>query len=193
MPIPANYTTDQTSISSSTLSSSAPEYGKFYYAEKNYDQDFIKSVNRELLIKICNQRLYYYAIDDEKTTNNIYGESESKIFKSPTLVWARVNYIEPTQTLGQFGFDIKRQVEVYFYPLLLDEINLIIRQGDVIRLPGINSEKNTIWYEIASVVNQQALFGQFDNLMCIKCNANIARNSLINMISRIDANEINKP
>ncbi len=181
MATPTNYKTDGAFISG-TLSAHSGSFGGFYF-QGDRDKEFIQDVTKELLKKICNQRVFIYAIDWEKTKANFYGESQEKIFKDPIQTWARIMYNDPIQSLNNFTYDTKYTITVEFYSKILDDQDIKLREGDILRLGNIDTTK-TAYYEITNLIYTHPQFGQTEDLIDIRATCTIARQSLITILSR---------
>lgn len=179
-------TTNSTYISGSgACTGSQGSFGKFFFAGST-DNAMIKDLTNEIMKKICNQKVYIYSIDENLTKDNIYGESENKIFREPKQTWARIEYETPQGNLNSFGYDIKYTANMYFYSTMLNDQDIKLNSGDVVRVGSDNiSSNSTIFYELTQVVSDKPLWGQSDNFITIMARATVARKSILDVLARI--------
>jgi hypothetical protein len=160
------------------------------------DFSLIRHINRELINNIIEQQVGYYKIDLEKTTSNIYGESNGKkIYNDPVLINCLIERTPPTWGTDEFGPDVSQDLVVRFFKddlsgnSLSTELgpdgrgftyNIVPEVGDVI-----------LWhenfYELDSIVENQLFVGKdpnysysvnnenFGNSISIICNAHYMR------------------
>ena len=137
------------------------------------------SINKELIQNISDQSLLYYAVSVEHTKTNFYNESIRKSVFSPVEVNARVSFAPPKQTSTNFTTDTKYALSVYF---ALDELyqrKLTPREGDFV-------EYANIVYEIASLVEDQLIYGLGDQKSMLPAECIVSRKSNFYVIGEDD-------
>ena len=183
MSTPTDYQTDS-SIISGTFNAGSGSFGGSYFTGER-DKEFFHDITNELIKKICNQRVFIYQVDWEKTTTNMYGESTEKVYKDPTQTWGRIMYNDPIQNLNSFSYDTKYNIQIEFYSKMLDAQDIKLREGDCLRL-GVNSisTNSTLFLEITNLVYVSPLHGQTDVLLDMRAICTTARQSLVSILSR---------
>jgi hypothetical protein len=135
---------------------------------ENRDISLFRHVNRELLNNIIEQKVGYYKINLDKTTNNIYGEATTKTYNDPVLINCLIERGDTESTTDDFGMDIVRNITCRF---LRDDLagidlstelgpdgvgfthNIVPEIGDVILW-------NNDYYEVNNVNENQLIVGK---------------------------------
>lgn len=100
----------------------------------NKELHFFNSLNKEVIQKVVDQKVYYYSISEEHTaTNDLYNESIRKTTYQPVELNARVLLKQPEQTTSKFSIDTVYAIEVYFHLDELYQRNLTPREGDFLK------------------------------------------------------------
>ena len=95
------------------------------------DASLIRSMSRELLRYIDTEVLHYKMILDS-ANENIYGESESRTYYTPTRITAIVQKDEKTAAADEFGLEFNRTGVFAFLRDDLKDKNIQIEEGDII-------------------------------------------------------------
>jgi len=113
-----------------------------------------RHINRELLHKIISQQVAFYKVNLEKTTSNLYGESNgSKFFSEPILLNCLIKRNIPDIRETDVANDYSRS-NVFFF--LFDDLvtaGLYPEQGDIIYYYGD-------YYEIEKPYRNQLFMGK---------------------------------
>ena len=136
------------------------EFGPKYVGRA--DIQFINCLNSELLKNIVSQSILYFRVDEERTQQNIYGESKRKFWKNPIKLFARVEVQEPTQKIDQFSLDEENKITIYFDKYDLYKNNVKPTVGDYVKF-------STITYEILKLYEWQPLYGMAGENVLVKC------------------------
>jgi len=139
-----------------------------FFSEK--EKDFIISINKELLGDVMQQQIIYYAIDIKNTKANLYGESDSKIFKRPVKFWARIEYVSPETNYITTEAEREYSINVMMLWKYFEEAKVEPREGDFIQY-------NEVLFEIYSIKGPAHIAGQrreaFDTILTCKATARI--------------------
>jgi hypothetical protein len=93
-----------------------------------------------------------------------------KVVYQPVEVNARVFYVEPEQSSGQFSSDMTFRIECYFHLDELYQRKLTPRQGDFIKW-------NKVVYEIQKLTSPQIVYGMIEQEVMLKATCQSVRNS----------------
>jgi hypothetical protein len=139
----------------------------------NQDMNFMQSINSELIRCTIGQNITYYAIDEKKTTLNLYGESKKKFFRAPVKIYCRVEFLDPEQTITNFSLDENRKINIFFNKQMLTKINLKPTVGDF-----------AVWgdttYEIDKLTTLQPVHGIPFSMIEIKAECHRSRETQFN-------------
>tara|TARA_R110002072_G_scaffold208527_3_gene366046 strand:+ start:3872 stop:4366 length:495 start_codon:yes stop_codon:yes gene_type:complete len=127
------------------------------------ERDLIKQVNDELIERVIGQTILYYSIDVERTNfHPIYGEAIQKNFLPPVRVQALIEWGGvQTEYIDRLGLDKNTSITIHFHKRrLTEDQDLYVREGDFV-LYG------DFFYEIASLSEPRAVFGQVQHQMQI--------------------------
>ena len=119
------------------------------------DRDFslLTKINRELLKDIVEQEILYYKLSLEDTEINIYGESLSKIFYTPTKLNCLITRGDQVVTTDEFGPDLNREASFAFLREDLTDIQLVPEVGDIVLW-------HEDYYEVDTVRENQLFLGR---------------------------------
>lgn len=120
------------------------------------DVNLFKSLNRELLHNIIEQQVGYYKVNLEQTKSNIYGESSTKLYNQPVLVYCLIERPNNEYTSDNFGPDNTQKVFFRFLKEDLVDANLIPEVGDVVMW-----QEN--YFELNGEVENQLVLGKDPN------------------------------
>ena len=115
----------------------------------------------------------YYPIDVGLTNyHDIYGEAIEKTFLPPIRVYALVEWDGIRTKTGNTGMDKDSSMTVHFHRRrLTEDQELYVREGDFVKY-------GDIYYEIVTLTEPRALFGQVDHKMEISAKCIRAREGL---------------
>lgn len=118
------------------------------------DISLFRHLNRELLHKVISQQIAFYKVNLEKTTSNLYGESNgTKFFSEPTLLNCLIKRNIPDIRETDIGNDYSIS-NVFFF--LFDDLvcaKIHPEQGDIIYYYGD-------YYEIEKPYRNQLFVGK---------------------------------
>jgi len=117
------------------------------------DASLIHKLNVELVSDIIDTRVGLYKLSIQDTKTNIYNESDKKIYFSPLLIPALIDYQAQTYEGTEFGTDYTQLCNFAFIREYLKEAETFVEVGDVI-------EYNGEWWEIDSVQENEYFGGK---------------------------------
>jgi len=119
------------------------------------DRDFnlLTKINRELLKDIVEQEVLYYKLSLEDTEINIYGESLSKIFYTPTKLNCLITRGDQVVSTDDFGPDLSREASFAFLREDLTDIQVVPEVGDIVLW-------HEDYYEVDTVRENQLFVGR---------------------------------
>ena len=122
---------------------------------ENRDISLFRHLNRELINRIIEQKVGYYKLDLENTSNeiNVYGESAKKFYRDPVLVNALLERGDQQYSNTSNGYDVTRNLVVRLLRDDLVEANLKPEVGDVILW-------NDDYFEVDSLNENQLIVGK---------------------------------
>ena len=149
----------------------------FFIPKKEFD--LINSMNEELIDEIIGQSVDVYKLNVENTDENIYGESTTKYYDVGFRVNCLIQFDEPEVQADEFGADINSNIEIYFQRenLASGSLNFYPEAGDII-------DWNNFYWEINGTTEPQLVAGNPDYNHQIKCTANRARLSALQIEER---------
>jgi hypothetical protein len=120
------------------------------------ERDFQKQVNDELIEKVMNQLVIYYAIDYDATEYHpVYGEAINKTFFPPVKVMCVVEWMGEETTTDVFNVDKRPKIKIYFpHRRVTVDRELVVREGDFVKY-------GRDFYEIVKLNEDQELYGTF--------------------------------
>jgi hypothetical protein len=139
------------------------------------ERNLVKQVNDELIERVIGQTLIYYPLSRETTQyHSVYGEAIRKTFMSPVKVNALIKWEGNKTTADSFGIDRLSSIVVEFHKRRLSEDqDLYVREGDFVYY-------GSIFYEIVSLNEPRAIFGQIEHKMEIEAKCIRTRESVFN-------------
>jgi len=96
------------------------------------DIRLFQGINKELLNNIIDTKVDVFRLDVTKTNDNIYGESDKKIYLSPIRINCLISSDEQSSNYDELGYDSKQTVKFSFLRDELVEKNTYIDVGDII-------------------------------------------------------------
>lgn len=133
------------------------------------DISFIRHINRELINNIIEQKVGYYKIILDKTSSNIYGESNGfKSYNEPILINCLIERNDQVTSTDELGQDVNRDIKFRFLRDDLAGLNLSTEQTNDIKgftyniVPEIGDIIlwNENYYEVDAVVENQLFVGK---------------------------------
>ena len=140
------------------------------------ERDLVKQVNDELIEKVIGQQILYYSIDLQTTNfHDLYGEAVEKTYLPPVRVYALVEWkTEKTDYFEGIGIDKQWEITVHFHKRrLTEDQDLFVREGDFVAYGGT-------YYEIITLNEPKAIFGQIEHRMEIEAKCIKARQGTFN-------------
>ena len=117
------------------------------------DISFMRSMNRELINKVIQQDCGIYKLALDETEQNLYGESDAKVYYKPVKCPVLVGRDPQSWNGDEFGVDYTSQATFAFLRDDLKLIDLYLEVGDIV-----------VWdneyFELDSVVNNQYYSGK---------------------------------
>lgn len=108
------------------------------------DASLIRSINRELINDFIDTEIGFYKLNLEGTRQNLYGESDNKIYYSPMRINCIVQKDEKSYVGDDYGYDSTRTGVFAFLRADMVSKSIIIEEGDIV-------EWDNEFYEIDSV------------------------------------------
>ena len=118
----------------------------------NRDFNLLTKINRELLTDIVEQEILYYKLSLEDTEMNIYGESLSKVFYTPSKINCLITRGDQVIDIDEFGPDLGREASFAFLRQDLVDIQVVPEVGDIV-----------LWHEVDTVRENQLFLGKDNN------------------------------
>ena len=139
------------------------------------ERDYVKQVNDELIERVIGQDLLYYPVSLEHTNfHPIYGESIDKIYYPPVRVYALVTWQGYVTETTNLGIDRRPAITVNFHKRrITEDQDIFVREGDFV-LYG------ETFYEITTLNEPRAMFGQIEHRMSIEAKCIKAREGTFN-------------
>jgi len=149
----------------------------FFIPQKEID--LINSMNEELIDEVVGQSVDVYKLNIDNTDENMYGESTTKYYDVGFRVNCLIQFDEPEVQADEFGADINSNIEIYFQRanLASGSLNFYPEAGDII-------DWNNFYWEINGTTEPQLVAGNPDYNHQIKCTANRARLSALQIEER---------
>lgn len=117
------------------------------------DINFVKRINQELIERVIGERFTYYAISDEYTEDNLYGESKEKIFHPPVSIYGLIEWQDQEPTTTEYGHDVVYKIKIFLSMESLTKINLVPVEGDMIEYDGKK-------FELLNMTEPVQIFGK---------------------------------
>ena len=117
------------------------------------DISLFNSLNKELINDIIQTEVGYYKFVLEKTSINVYCESEGKVFYEPVRIACLINKQDQAWSSDDFGSDVNQSIDFRFLKVSLKDINLVPEVGDILLF------KNN-FYEVDARVENQFILGK---------------------------------
>jgi hypothetical protein len=139
------------------------------------ESDFFSDITKELIKDVAGQKIYYYQLREDLTnTNNLYSESQDKIFDPPVEVECLVEWGQAEVKTSKFGHETLYDVTVYLHPRDLLDRNLEIRVGDYFSY-------GPTFFESTSIAVEKFVKGQVERIASYKMKGKPARLQHINV------------
>ncbi len=123
----------------------------------NREISLIADLTKELIRDIAGQKVYYYAISEQKTKNHeVYNESADKVWDAPVELPALVGSPEREVKSDIFGPEHLSKLEVFLQHKDMVDIGVNVSVGDFVRY-------GDTMYEIANVTNLRNIFGHVEH------------------------------
>ena len=117
------------------------------------DISLFNKISKELINDIIQTEVGYYKFVLERTTANIYGESEGKVFYEPVRIACLMKKEDQAWASDDFGSDVDQNVDFRFLKKELKDINLVPEIGDILLF------KNN-FYEVDTRIENQLIMGK---------------------------------
>ena len=117
------------------------------------DISLFNSLSKEIINDIIQTEVGYYKFVLEKTTANVYGETEGKMYYEPVRIACLMQREDQSWSSDDFGSDVTQTHNFRFLKTGLIEINLVPEVGDILLF------KNN-FYEVDSKVENQLILGK---------------------------------
>ncbi len=143
----------------------AQEFKESLFFDKRTEK-FINNINAELIEVVMMQPIIYYSVEGSLTNaDDVYGESQSKTYRQPVLLYGRILYNEPIVVSGQFSTENQYSLGVYLQNERIEkDLGVRPKIGDYLQF----GEK---YYEVTSVKYPQFVGGipQFKLGVTLEC------------------------
>jgi hypothetical protein len=100
------------------------------------DMSLFRSVNRELINKYIDTEVLLYKLNLQNTDTNLYGEADRKTYYRPTRMNCLILRDSRTSSGDDFGIDIQRTATFAFFKPDLENKDIVIQVGDILRWDG---------------------------------------------------------
>ena len=120
---------------------------------KSRDICLFNNLNKELINDIIQSEVGYYKFALERTTANVYGESQGKVYYEPVRIAGLIARDDQKWSATNFGPDVNQQNTFRFLKHELETINLVPEVGDIILY------RNN-FYEVDGKIENQLIVGK---------------------------------
>lgn len=117
------------------------------------DSKVLQHIGREFVGQIVEQEILFYKVSLQDTSENIYGEAESRGFYRPVRLTCLIQRGDPTWTGQDYGPDYSRVTSFCFFKADFVDVGFKPEVGDIVEW-----DKN--YYEIDSTVENQYHIGR---------------------------------
>ena len=117
------------------------------------DISLFNNLNKELINDIIQTEVGYYKFVLERTTSNVYGESQGKVYYEPVRIAGLINREDQKWASSDFGPNIDQSIDFRFLKDELISINLVPEVGDIILF------RNN-FYEVDGRIENQLVLGK---------------------------------
>ena len=111
------------------------------------------SLSKELINDIIQSEVGYYKFALERTTSNVYGESQGKVYYEPVRIAGLIQREDQKWSSNDFGSNINQKLDFRFLKDELKTINLIPEVGDILLF------RNN-FYEVDGKIENQLIVGK---------------------------------
>ena len=96
------------------------------------DISLFNSISKELINDILQTEVGYYKFALNKTTSNVYGESQGKVYFEPVRIACLIKREYQSWKSDDFGSDVNQTLDFRFLKEELKDINLVPEVGDIL-------------------------------------------------------------
>ena len=96
------------------------------------DISLFNTLSKELINDIIQSEVGYYKFALEKTTSNVYGESQGKVYYEPVRIACLMKREDQSWSSDDFGSDVNQTLNFRFLKEELKDINLVPEVGDIL-------------------------------------------------------------
>jgi len=140
------------------------------------ESDFFSDIAKELIKDVAGQKIFYYRLREDLTsTNDLYEESDRKIFNPPVALECLVEWNQSEVKTSKFGHEVLPNITVFMHARDLLDRNLDVRVGDYFSY-GEN------FFEATSILTEKLMKGQIERVVSYKMTGKIARSQHINVM-----------
>ena len=157
------------------------------------DMSLFRSLNKELIHRYIDTEVLIYNLELNSARTNIYEESDSKVYNTPTLMYCVVALDNEQWNTEEYGADVTQTVQFAFLRDDLVEASTFIEIGALI-------EYKSRFFEIDSVTDNQAVVGKDPDSwfggsshgynLSIICQGHMTRQSKLNIVQNRFGNSI---
>ena len=141
----------------------------------NRDVGMFYGINHELLDKVIETKIIFYALYNDDQDTNIYGESTDKYYEPGIVCNALIDNQEPSAEDLEVGPNVTQMVNCAILRKTLKEKDFYPEQGDIIKW-------NNAYYEISNaVIDNQLLGGRIQIPYSVVFSAVMVNKSAINI------------
>lgn len=139
------------------------------------DYDLFQSFNKEIINKFIEIPVIIYKLDLQSTETNLYGESVSgKSYRVGFKVNALISIDDQNTIYEGFGADRRQNIQFRFLKSMLEEVSLVVSEGDLISF-------NDAYFEIDNIIENQLVAKNPIFSHSIICNSHMKRRSGLNI------------
>lgn len=159
--------------------------GRLYLTTREFN--FISDITKELIKDVVGQKIYYYAVNENKTkTDVVYNEALQKVFDGPIALDCLVDTHFQTDTkITQFGVDAQFKVEVYLQWRDLVDKGISPSIGDFFSF-------SDVFYEVSERVFMRNIYGMPEHKDGVKLIGTKARETQFKALT-IGPTDISRP
>lgn len=116
--------------------------------------NFISDITKELMKDVVGQKVYYYAVNENKTrADDVYNEATTKVFDGPIALDALVDSVFQSDTkVDQFGVDPQYKIEAYVQWRDLVDKGIALSVGDFFSF-------SDVFYEVTEMMVMRNIYG----------------------------------
>src|SRR5271169_3819105 len=159
--------------------------GRLYLTPREFN--FISDITKELIKDVVGQKIYYYAINENKTkVDLVYNEALKKVFDKPIALDCLVDtHFQSDTKITAFGVDAQFKIEVYIQWRDLVDKGISPSIGDFFSF-------SDVFYEVTERVVMRNIYGMPEHKDGVKLIGTKARDTQFKALT-IGPTDISRP